>query len=203
MTTISFLCSGGAGPANYIIDNIRFNNGGFTSNEELGVIITNNKNSLIRDWCIENNLPCVVISSTSHPGITAFGTEEDKAIADTLTLYQTNLVILSGYRKKINKHVLSRFPDKILNVHPTLLPLHGGKGMYGMEPHQAVINSKDNWTGPTIHLVNEQYDSGHILAQHKIPVMQTDTAETIKQKVKNIEPKLYSDTIVNLLKTLK
>lgn len=87
----------------------------------------------------------------------------------------------------VPENLLTAYPNRIVNIHPALLPRHGGKGMYGDRVHRAVVEAGDRETGITIHRVNERYDSGDILAQYRVPVTETDTPETVAAKVHALE----------------
>ena len=102
--------------------------------------------------------------------------------------------------KLIGPRTMNAVDGKIINIHPALLPKYGGQGMYGRHVHQAVKDNGDTETGATIHLVNEEYDEGQILAQKTVAVSPDDTVDDIENKVKEIEPMLYIDTVRKILK---
>ena len=112
-------------------------------------------------------------------------------ILDLLTKRRIDLVALAGYLKLIPKNVVDRFGDRMINVHPALLPLHGGPGMYGIRVHQAVINTKAKVSGPTVHLVTHEYDTGPTLAQWEVGVLPEDDAPTLAARVLVAEHALY------------
>lgn len=122
----------------------------------------------------------------------------DRAIAAALVEAGTELVILSGYMRKLGPITLARFRDRILNIHPALLPKHGGQGMYGARVHAAVVAAGDSESGATIHLVDGEYDHGAILAQARVPVLPGDTAADLEAKVRAVEPGLYVDTLASI-----
>ena len=99
--------------------------------------------------------------------------------------------------------MLEKFPDKIVNIHPALLPKYGGQGMYGHHVHEAVIKAGEKETGVTIHLVNSEYDKGRILAQVKVEVKADDTAETLSKRVLEAEHSLYVQTVAKIAKGMK
>lgn len=113
-----------------------------------------------------------------------------------------DLIILAGYLRKIPTELIVAFPEKIINIHPSLLPKHGGKGMYGKFVHEAVLKGKDAETGITIHFVNEEFDKGKIIAQFKCAVSETDTLESIQQKIQQLEHSNFSQVIENTLKLI-
>ena len=110
-----------------------------------------------------------------------------------------DLIILAGFLLKMPVKLVKAFPDRIINIHPALLPKHGGKGMYGMNVHKAVIAAKDAESGITIHFVNEEYDKGETILQVKCPVDQNDTPETLAQKIRALEHQHYPLAIEKLL----
>ena len=110
-----------------------------------------------------------------------------------------DLIILAGFLWKFPEHILNEFPNKVINVHPALLPKYGGKGMYGMHVHQAVVNNKENETGITIHYVNDRYDEGAIIFQAKCDVETSDTAEDIAEKIHGLEMKYFPEVVNSLL----
>lgn len=108
-------------------------------------------------------------------------------LLDLLTRHGVEYIILAGFLRKIPDDVIQTYADKIINIHPALLPKFGGKGMYGMHVHRAVKEAGEAQTGISIHLVNERYDEGRILFQTSVPVMPNDTPENIAQKVQELE----------------
>lgn len=102
-----------------------------------------------------------------------------------------DFIVLAGYLQKIPDYLIQAFPNRIVNIHPALLPAYGGKGMYGMNVHRAVQKNQEMHSGITIHLVNENYDEGEIVFQAKCPVLPEDTPEDIQKKVLLLEHKYY------------
>lgn len=110
-----------------------------------------------------------------------------------------DLIILAGFLLKIPDYLVESYPDKIVNIHPALLPNYGGKGMYGMNVHRAVVANKESYSGITIHYVNEHYDEGGIIFQAKTRLTNTDTAEDVASKVHVLEYEHFPRVIENLL----
>ena len=108
-----------------------------------------------------------------------------------------NLVVLAGYLQKVGKLTLKAYQGRIINTHPSLLPKHGGKGMYGRRVHQAVLDSGDTETGVTIHHVTNDYDTGDIIAQCVVPVIPGDTVTSIEERVKKVEKRMICEVIHN------
>ncbi len=122
-----------------------------------------------------------------------------KKLGDILDREAPHLIALAGYLKKIPDEIVGRYPKKIINIHPSLLPNYGGKGWYGMRVHQAVIDNREKESGCTIHYVTNDYDEGPVIAQVKVPVSSNDTAETLAAKVLRQEHLLYPKIVRFLL----
>jgi phosphoribosylglycinamide formyltransferase-1 len=105
----------------------------------------------------------------------------------TCSDFKINFIVLAGFLKKIPEELIQKFPEKIVNIHPSLLPKFGGKGMYGDYVHRAVLEANEKESGITIHLVNEEYDKGKILAQFSVPILPDETVETLREKIKKLE----------------
>ena len=113
--------------------------------------------------------------------------------------FKPDLIILAGYLKKIPSKLIEIFKKKIINIHPSLLPKYGGKGMYGDNVHNQVLLNNEKETGITIHYVNEKYDRGEVIFQKKINLQKDETLKTIKEKIKNLEIKYFPTIIYQLL----
>ena len=124
----------------------------------------------------------------------------NKELIQVLLLYKPRLVLLAGFLKKIGPDVLNEFKNRIINSHPSLLPEFSGFGMYGLKVHQAVIREKKKQTGVTVHVVNENYDEGPILAQKKIPIEEESDALELERTVKKIEKNFYFETVLKIVR---
>ena len=113
---------------------------------------------------------------------------------------EADFIILAGFLWRVPINILQSFPDKIINIHPALLPKYGGKGMYGMHVHNAVIANQENETGITIHYVNENYDEGAIIFQKSVAIDKSDTAMSVAEKIHQLEMKYFPTVIEDLLK---
>ncbi len=158
---------------------------------EARVVISNNSQAFALERARREGIPCYHISSKHYPN------EEDldQAIVDTLKKYEVDIVVLAGYMKKVGSRVLNHFKNRVLNIHPALLPKFGGKGMYGMNVHKAVLEAGEKFSGCTVHLVDEIYDHGRILGQAVVPVEPNDTVESLAQRVLEQEHKLYPEIL--------
>jgi phosphoribosylglycinamide formyltransferase-1 len=188
---ISFIASHGGSSAKHIIAAMKQK----VLAAELGVVITNNSNSEILRWCQEQQIPIHLINAKTHPDPES----EDRAIMHALLEAQTDLVVLSGYMKKIGPHTLTRFNGHILNIHPALLPKHGGQGLYGDRVHEAVLKSGDKVSGASVHLINSRYDEGPVLNQSHVPVFPDDTIASLRARVQATEGDLYLETLKNII----
>lgn len=149
---------------------------------------------------ISNNPQSGAIKAATDAAVPAFcfnqarcGSEDavDEAIVSTLQRHQVDTVILSGYMKRIGPKTLDAYRQRILNIHPSLLPQFGGEGMYGIHVHTAVLAARVKETGATVHLVNEVYDEGEILGQVRVPVWAGDTPAALQARVAKEEGPLY------------
>ena len=125
----------------------------------------------------------------------------EEVFIDTLESYKPDLLVLAGFLWKIPDYMIMAFPNKIINIHPALLPKYGGKGMYGHFVHEAVIANHEKESGITIHFVNEHYDEGTVLLQKSIPVSIDDVPEELAKKVLKLEHEWYAKVIESLLKS--
>ncbi|MFO8023111.1 MAG: phosphoribosylglycinamide formyltransferase [Perlabentimonas sp.] len=120
-------------------------------------------------------------------------------VCELLLNKKTDFIILAGFLKLIPENLLEAFPDRILNIHPAILPKFGGKGMYGMNVHKAAIEAGENESGITVHLVNKKYDEGKILFQSKCPIMPCDQPETLANRIHELEYEFYPQVIDNYI----
>ena len=132
-----------------------------------------------------------------HLSAAALGSEEalDRAMLEALRGHGVGLVVCAGYMRKVGPRVLAAYVRRVLNIHPALLPRHGGKGMYGIRVHEAVLAAGERETGVTVHLVDEVYDHGPIVAQARVPVQPGDTPEALQARVLQTEHRLYPETL--------
>ena len=114
-----------------------------------------------------------------------------------------DLIVLAGFLLKFPKTILKDFPNKVINIHPALLPKYGGKGMYGMHIHESVIKNKEIETGITIHYVNENYDEGAIIFQERFQLSENDTAASVAAKIHELEYEFFPKVIEEILKKNK
>ena len=183
---ISFLASHGGSSAKHIISAIKAQT---LTGFEIGILITNNKTTAIYPWCLENGIDVLHISGKTHPE------NEDQAINDALRSAGTDIVVLSGYMKKIGALTLAEFSNKILNIHPSLLPRHGGHKMYGDFVHAAVLAAGDSESGASVQIINKVYDAGPVLLQKTVFVLADDTVVSLGERVRSVESELYINAL--------
>lgn len=160
-------------------------------NAVVSTLISNNSDAPVMARAVRAGITTHHLSSRTHPNPEAL----DHAICEALLAAGTDLVVLAGYMKKLGTEVLSTFEHRIINVHPSLLPKYGGKGLFGMRVHEAVLEAGETESGATVHLVDSEYDQGDILRQRAIPIENDETAESLAAKVHAIEHDLLLDTI--------
>lgn len=158
--------------------------------------------------CLSNRSQCGAVDFAKEYGIETmhlsekqFSTDDDfaRVMLSALQERQIDMILLAGYLRKIPDAVIAAYPEKIVNIHPSLLPQFGGHGMYGMRVHEAVIESGETRSGATVHFVNEEYDKGRIIMQNHVPVLPGDTAETLAERVLRCEHRLYPAALEKLL----
>lgn len=125
--------------------------------------------------------------------------EYTSQIIEFLQTEKIDIIVLAGFLLKIPEAFIKAFPNQIINIHPSLLPKYGGKGMYGMNVHKAVIENHESESGITIHFVNEEYDKGEIILQAKCNVEETDTPETLSVKIRKLEFEFFPKAIEKII----
>ncbi len=153
---------------------------------------------------VSNNPQCGAIIFASEQGLENFIVNDtrfpnpdtrDKLLLQALLKAEVALICLAGYMKLLPKRIIKEYKDRILNIHPALLPQFGGKGFYGMKVHEAVIEAGAAESGVTVHLVDEEYDHGKIIIQKKVKVQPGDTANTLAKRVLKVEHDLYPKVV--------
>lgn len=183
---IAIFASGRGSNAQAIIDYFKNN-----PTIKVALIVTNNKNAGVIQIAKDNRVPFDIVSPAEL--------KEEATMLDLLDVYQIDLIVLAGFLLLVPAFLVHAYPDKIINIHPALLPKYGGKGMYGTKVHEAVLANKEQETGITIHYVNEHYDEGKYIAQFRCHVEPSDSAETISAKVHQLEHEQYPKEIEKLL----
>jgi phosphoribosylglycinamide formyltransferase-1 len=155
------------------------------------VVISNNNGSGAMVRAKREGIPAYHISSKTHTK----PEELDEAILNVLLKHEVTIVVLAGYMKKLGPKTLSRYAGAVINIHPALLPKYGGKGMYGIRVHEVVLAAGEYLTGVSIHIVDEEYDKGPVIAQAWVSIEDADTPETLQERVLEQEHSLYPHTL--------
>ena len=160
---------------------------------EIPLLITNNSKCKAAEIAKRNNVNVVHISRKVYPD------HSDRAYSNlflsALKKYDIDLIVLAGYMKLIEVPVVRRYKNRIINIHPALLPSFGGKGMYGMNVHKAVIEAGVKVSGVSVHFANEKYDEGKIIYQKCVPVSDDDDEFSLQKKVLKLEHRSYAEVI--------
>jgi phosphoribosylglycinamide formyltransferase 1 len=157
---------------------------------EIALIVSNKQEAGVLKIAGENKIKCVFLGKLDF---------ENGSILSVLKENNIFLIVLAGFLLKITSTLVQLFPNRIINIHPSLLPKHGGRGMYGRFVHNAVIENNDTESGITIHFVNKNYDEGGILYQKKIELLNDETIESLEKKIQELEHKYYPITIKKLI----
>lgn len=163
-------------------------------NGEIIVVVSNKKYCGALDRAKSAKIETLIFESDKYKTKTAMCAKMAKALKEL----NVELICLAGYMLKIEPCLIRSFPNAIINIHPALLPKYGGKGMYGHHVHEAVINAKEKESGCTIHIVDEIFDHGQILAQAKVTVDPQDTPDTLAEKIHPEEHKLYVSVVKDI-----
>ena len=159
---------------------------------QISMILTNNPKAYVIQRAEKLGIPVRIFNRNDF--------YNNSTIIDLLKKIKPDLIVLAGFLWLIPENMIKAFPDKIINIHPALLPKYGGKGMYGSKVHEAVVANKEKESGITIHYVNERYDEGNIIFQAKCEVLPTDTPDEVANKVHGLEYKHFPRVIARLLK---
>ncbi len=158
---------------------------------QISLVVSNNSRAGILDIARANSLPALHLSQKQFSDEAAYC----DALLSALRSHGANFIVLAGYMKKLPPPVVREFRDRIVNIHPALLPRYGGEGMYGMHVHEAVLAAREKVSGATVHLVDEEYDHGAIVLQQTVPVLPGDTAETLAARVLVVEHEIYPEAL--------
>ena len=164
----------------------------FFKNSEIGKVVaifSNKAEAKVLDRAKNHNIPSVVFNKTQL---------NEGFVLEQLHSFQPDLIVLAGFLLKFPESILKEYP-KVINIHPALLPKYGGKGMYGMNVHHAVLENKEKETGITIHYVNEHYDEGEFIFQKSVNIEDCKTAEEIANKVHELEHQYFPEVIGKLI----
>jgi len=190
MVNIAIFASGEGTNAQHITEQL---NGSGSAN--VALIVASRLDAKVLERAKRLHIPAVVLTKTDM--------DDGQNVLTLLRKYGIRMIVLAGYLLHIPAYLIEHFPRAIVNIHPALLPKHGGKGMYGLRVHQDVIDCGDLFSGITVHYVSSEYDSGEIIMQAKCAVEQTDTASSLACKVHQLEYAYYPVAIELLAKALQ
>jgi phosphoribosylglycinamide formyltransferase 1 len=185
MNKIAIFASGSGSNAENIINFFKEN-----KKIEISLVFSNNKNAGVIQRAVNLDVKCLFFSRTDF--------YESKKVLQALKNNNIDFIVLAGFLWLIPEYLIDTYPNKIINIHPALLPKYGGKGMYGMNVHKAVVKNKDSESGITIHYVNKEYDKGNTLFQAKCSILPSDTPEDIAKKVHELEYEHFPKVIEKL-----
>lgn len=157
---------------------------------ELACVVSNNEKAYANQRARNLGIPLILVDRQKF---------NDEAFSQQLKSMEIDLIVLAGFLWLIPQHLIEAFPNKIINIHPALLPKYGGKGFYGHHVHEAVVAAHEKESGITIHYVNEHYDSGNIIFQAKVAVSETDTPDDVAAKIHVLEQENFPVVIERLL----
>ena len=187
MKNIAIFASGEGTTTQNLIDHFKSHNFGIN----IALIVSNNPNANVLNRAKEAGITTLLINRKTF--------YESDQIIEKLKSSNIDLIVLAGFLWKVPENLIKNFPGKIINIHPALLPKYGGKGMYGINVHKAVVEAKEGKSGISIHFVNEQYDEGQIISQHTCLIGPNETAESLSQKIHLLENEFFPKAIVGLL----
>lgn len=159
-------------------------------------------------FVLSNKAEAGVVKKAASKGVeTLVFTNEEVAdgqfLVDVCAKYSIDFIVLAGYLRLIPVQLIQAFPERIINIHPALLPKYGGKNMYGDKVHQAIIDANETETGITIHFVNEQFDKGKIIAQYVCPVRPEDSIDEVRESVQHLEHTFFPFVVEKVIKDSK
>mgnify|MGYP006422380917 FL=1 len=168
----------------------------FINNKNIDVVLlaTNNQDAFVVERVKKFNLP--VFSFTKEE------LNNTSLVQKKLLEYSVDLIVLSGFLLKVPENIISLFPNKIINIHPSLLPKFGGRGMYGENVCRSVIDAKEVQSGITIHYVNNNYDEGNIIFQEKISLVKNESVESLLEKIRVLEMRFFPVVIERVVNSL-
>jgi len=161
------------------------------SGYEVVLVISNNRDSPALDRARAARIPAVHLSRQVHPDPDRL----DAVVVETLSAQRVDLAVTAGYLRKIGPRTQAAYQGRIVNIHPALLPRHGGRGMYGRAVHEAVLACGDPTSGASVHVVTADYDDGPVIASRTVPVLPDDTAESLAVRVLQAEHLLLPATV--------
>lgn len=159
---------------------------------EVVLVLSNKEDAKVLERAEKHNVEAVYFTKNEL--------SSDEGVLKILKANEPDLIVLAGFLLKFPGRIIKEFPNKVINIHPALLPKYGGKGMYGDFVHKAILENKEDETGITIHYVNENYDEGAIISQKTVKLLKTETSQTIAKKVHGLEYEWFPKIIEQILR---
>lgn len=185
---LAVLASGSGTNLQAIINAIK---SGELKNTGISIVVSNKQDAYALKRAEDENIFNIFINPKNFETNIAF----DKKLVEIINNYKVDLIVLAGYTKILTEVFVNAFPKKIINIHPALLPDFGGKGMYGKYVHEAVLKSGAKQSGCTVHFVTKDVDAGPIILQKRVPVLDSDTVETLSHRILEEEHKTLVEAI--------
>lgn len=187
---LGFLASGAGSSAQAIVGAIEAG----ALDAEARLLVSNNRSAVALDFARQHDIPALCIPTQADPDAA------DRALTDALAAHGVELVVLSGYLRQLGSVTLGRYAGRVVNIHPGPLPEFGGHGMYGRRVHEAVLAAGVAESGVAIHVVDEEYDHGPVIARKAVPLQPGDTAEALEARVRAAEPAFFVETLQRIRK---
>jgi len=158
---------------------------------KVSLVLTNNPEAGVIDRARRLGIPVIVFTRSQF--------YQSDAVVEQLRFFNVDFVVLAGFLWLVPQHLIAAFPNRVVNIHPALLPAYGGKGMYGMKVHEAVVAGGERATGITIHLIDQEYDKGKIVFQAQCPITPDDSPADVARKVQALEHEYFPSIIEKLV----
>ncbi|HHU43552.1 MAG: phosphoribosylglycinamide formyltransferase [Bacillota bacterium] len=192
MKNIAVFVSGSGTNLQAIIDSIKL---GQIKNARISLVVASKEGIYALERAKRENIPALIYKKANYPSLDKMFEE----ITIELEKRQIDLIVLAGYLLILTPNIVKRYRNRIINIHPSLIPKYSGDGFYGMKVHKAVIENKEEYSGATVHFVDEGTDTGEIILQERVKVYENDTPETLAERVLELEHKLYAKAINKII----
>ncbi|MDR2610583.1 MAG: phosphoribosylglycinamide formyltransferase [Clostridiales Family XIII bacterium] len=196
MLRISVLVSGGGTNLQAVIDAV---SRGALPDAEIGLVISSRPDAYALERAKQAKIPTAVIAPANYESPSGMSRD----MLDALGAAETDLIVLAGYMKVLPPEIIRAYPQRIINIHPSLIPKHCGRGYYGIRVHESVLAAGDAESGATVHYVDEGVDTGEIIVQERVPVLPGDTAGALAARVLEVEHRIVVQAIHTIIENKK
>ncbi|AKL98009.1 phosphoribosylglycinamide formyltransferase [Endomicrobium proavitum] len=197
MIRIAVLVSGGGSNMQSIIDSTK--KGILKGLAKVALVVSNNVTAYAVERAEKEKIKVFCIERNYYSDDKTYNADILKKLKEA----EADLICLAGYMRIIGKNILDAYPEKILNIHPALLPKYGGQGMFGHHVHEAVVSAKETKSGATVHFADETYDTGKIILQREVELLPKDTSQAVAKKVLAIEHQIYPEAIKKVIENME